>query len=181
MKFKSLKNDHYALLRQKLGLSQTQLAEQLGISKAAISMVESGRRSLPTTALLKLVELEKKMNAALEAGPVTGTETNTDLPAEATAEFSQLHQQQCDEQLHKLTPKLEAMETRYKKLQAQLQLMDKMLEKEPAGPGNSLLMSLEINRNRILSKMSGCNPKEQALLRNKIALLKAEANMNRNS
>jgi transcriptional regulator with XRE-family HTH domain len=180
MKFRHLKKQGYAALREKLGLSQTQLAEQLGISKATVSMAESGRRSLPTAALLKIAALEIKLAAAMETGPVHETEkSNIDLPAEAPPEFSQLCQQQCEQQLYKLTTKLETMEAVHKKLRAQLQLLESMLEKEPAEPGNILVMSLQLHRDRLLSKISRCDPKEQALLRNKVAKLKVEANMNR--
>ncbi|HEV7781649.1 MAG TPA: helix-turn-helix transcriptional regulator [Chitinophagaceae bacterium] len=180
MKLIPKKTQWVTVLREKLGLSQIQLAQQLGVSKAAISMVESDRRTLPGAALLKLVELEKKMTAAIDSNTLTGfPEHNKDLPVEATQEFSQPRQQQYDIQLNHLTAKLEVMEARYKKLRAQLQLVDKMLEKEPAGQPNGLILSLQVQRDRIVSKISRCNPKEQSSLRNKIAVLNAEVNFHK--
>ena len=176
MKLKHSKTQHISGLREKLGLSQTQLANQLCVSKAAISMAESGRRSLPGAALLKLLELEKKMTV-IESNTFTEIpETNKDLPAAVTLEYSQLRLQQCEDQVRQLTHKLETMEALYKKLQGQLRLVETILEKEPDGSN----LTLPIQRDRIFSKMSKCNSKEQALLRDKIALLNAEAGMHRN-
>ncbi|MFN8247674.1 MAG: helix-turn-helix transcriptional regulator [Ferruginibacter sp.] len=46
-------------LRSKLGLSQEKFAEKLGISRSLVNMAENGRRTLPTHALLKFIQLEK--------------------------------------------------------------------------------------------------------------------------
>lgn len=59
MKFRRLKSQSLTATRIRLGLSQNQLAAQLGVSKAAIGMAETGQRKLPLAALIKLVELEK--------------------------------------------------------------------------------------------------------------------------
>lgn len=55
-------------LRLKLGLSQQAFARQIGISKSLVSMVENGRRSLPTQALLKIAELETTLAALEKSG-----------------------------------------------------------------------------------------------------------------
>ena len=57
MKFRSLKGRDFVATRTRLGLSQRQLAEQLGISKAAVSMAETGQRKLPIAALMKMAAL----------------------------------------------------------------------------------------------------------------------------
>jgi transcriptional regulator with XRE-family HTH domain len=46
-------------IRIGLNLSQEEFAQKLGVSRSQVSMAESGKRSLPTAALLKLVELLK--------------------------------------------------------------------------------------------------------------------------
>ncbi|NJL13364.1 MAG: helix-turn-helix domain-containing protein, partial [Microscillaceae bacterium] len=43
--------------RKKLGLSQEEMANYLQISRSLLSMVETGRRALPTPAHLRLAEL----------------------------------------------------------------------------------------------------------------------------
>ena len=42
-------------LRQSIGLSQASLAKELGISKTAISYIETGRRRLPFSIALRLI------------------------------------------------------------------------------------------------------------------------------
>jgi transcriptional regulator with XRE-family HTH domain len=174
MKFRHLKTKGHSATRAKLGLSQRQLAEQLGISKAALSMAETGRRDLPAAALLKLRELEKKLAAAMET---TTEESHIQLTAEATIEFNKLRKEQCDAQIKQLTIKLETMEERYKKLNTQLRLLDTIVEKESGKPDKALVLSLQSQRLNIVSKISKCNAQEQARLRNKIAVLNAEVNM----
>jgi transcriptional regulator with XRE-family HTH domain len=50
-------------IRKKTGLSQQGLAEYLDVSRSLISMAERNLRDLPTTALLKLAEMEKVLAA----------------------------------------------------------------------------------------------------------------------
>lgn len=45
-------------IRVRLGLTQAQLAEQIKVSRSAISMLESGKRTIPTAALIRLSKLE---------------------------------------------------------------------------------------------------------------------------
>lgn len=47
-------------IRKALGLTQTECAAYLGVSRSLLSMVELNKRELPTKALLKLAELELK-------------------------------------------------------------------------------------------------------------------------
>ena len=54
-------------IRERLGLSQDELAGYLNLSKAYISMVESGRRSLPTAAVVKIGKLEQLLAGTLPA------------------------------------------------------------------------------------------------------------------
>ncbi len=80
MKFRSMKAQGFAATRARLGLTQHKLADQLGISRTTIAMVECGRRNLPVPALLKLAELEIKIAAAAIPGTVPTKEgRNTDL------------------------------------------------------------------------------------------------------
>ena len=176
MKFKHLKTKGHAATRAKLGLSQRQLAGQLGISKAALSMAECGRRNLPTAALIKIGELEKKLAAALEANTIAGNE-KIQRAVETLTGSGKLRQERTELQLKKLAIDLEMMTERYKKLQTQLQLLERILEKETDKPDKALILSLQTQRINIVSKMSKCSPQEQARLRNKIAVLNAEVNM----
>ncbi len=48
-------------LRRELGTTQIELAEMLGVSRAILSMVEIGQRTLPDHALLKLSRIQRKL------------------------------------------------------------------------------------------------------------------------
>jgi len=56
-------------IREQLGLSQQQLADYLGISRALLSLVEANQRSLPTNASIKetqLIQAIQKANVHLK-------------------------------------------------------------------------------------------------------------------
>ncbi|MDN3657242.1 helix-turn-helix transcriptional regulator [Ferruginibacter paludis] len=56
------------LLRFKLGLTQVQLAQYLGVTRSQVAMYEKGMRELPTAALLKMAEIELELHRAKAAG-----------------------------------------------------------------------------------------------------------------
>lgn len=180
MKFSNLKTQGFAATRERLGLSQRQLADQLGISRTTIAMAETGRRKLPTAALIKLAGLEIKMTAAMVPDTVTSAEeSNMDLPIQARPEFIKVRELLCDAQIQKLTIRLESMTVQYKRLHMQLRLLEGMLEKESAAADNMFTISMNIHRDRLRKQLSGCSLTGQALLRNRIALLSAESHLNR--
>jgi transcriptional regulator with XRE-family HTH domain len=180
MKFSNLRTQGFAATRTRLGLSQSQLAEQLGISRTAITMAETGRRKLPTAALIKLAGLEIKMAAVMVPDLVsTVKETDMHLPIQATPEFIKVRELQCDMQIQKLTNRLESMTAHYKAFHTQLCLMDGILAKESGEPRSMFIVSMQIHRERIIKQLSKCSLTGQSLLRNKIALLSAESLLNR--
>lgn len=50
------------LLREQLGLSQEIMAYYIGISKSLLAMYERGKREIPTSAMVKLAEMELFLN-----------------------------------------------------------------------------------------------------------------------
>jgi transcriptional regulator with XRE-family HTH domain len=180
MKFSYLQTQSFADTRERLGLSQRQLADQLGISRTTIAMAETGRRNLPVAALLKIAELEIKMaGASVLNTTAPPAESNMDLTLQVNPEMIVYREWHNEAQIYKLTNKLELMTAQYEKLQMQLNLLEGMLEKERGEPGNFFSMSMELHRDRVRKRLSGCSLMEQALLRNRIALLSAESHLNR--
>ena len=92
MKFSSLKSS-FAATRARLGLSQQQLANHLGVAKATVGMAEIGRRKLPVPALLKLAQLEIKLTAASIPGTVAlSKHADKDLPVYTAYRTMQLRE-----------------------------------------------------------------------------------------
>lgn len=54
--------------RKDFGLSQSALAEMLGVSRSTITMAESGRRKLPSAAFVRLVDFSNLADDAGEKG-----------------------------------------------------------------------------------------------------------------
>ena len=180
MRTSKFKTGCFRETRTRLGLSQEQLAEQLGISRSALSMAEYGRRNLPVAALLKLAQLEIKMAAAMvTATAITAKETNITIPPQTSFESIQIRELQCELQIQKLSNLLQTMTIQYKKYDTQLRLLDAILEKESDEPTNVFSLSLQLQRDQVRRQLSRCGPTEQSLLRNRIALLGAETHLNK--
>jgi len=89
------------IIREKLGLSQRDLAQYLLIPSSQIAMYEAGKRDLPTASMLKLASISLFL------------EQNQS----ATEELKLLNQKQKAEALEQLT--VQARELEYKQLKAQ--------------------------------------------------------------
>ncbi len=180
MKLSKFYKSSLASTRTRLNLSQQQLAQHLGISKASIGMAETGRRKLPVAALIKLAELEIKMTAVLPAvASAQQNETNIPLPAHTKCESLLIREMQGELEARKLSAALDGMQEKQQRLQTQLLILDKMIENEPAGAGKELSLWLQLHLHQVLKQLVKCSPVEQSLLRNKIALLNAELHLNR--
>jgi transcriptional regulator with XRE-family HTH domain len=175
MKYNHPQTPGFAATRQRLGLSQQQLANHLGISRSCIAMAEIGQRGLPVKALLKLAELEIQMaSISVTDTAVERIEPGSKIP---TLDVVYDREQQCQFEIVKLTYKLEEMTDKYKSLVLRLQLLDFLLENNIHATGERLL--LQTQRQKTISQLSVCNLSAQTVLRSKIALLSAEANMSR--
>jgi transcriptional regulator with XRE-family HTH domain len=175
MKLQSINAGGFATTRARLGLSQQQLADHLGISKTAVGMAEIGRRHLPTAALLKLAELEIKIAAAQLPGKlVIEKEAATPQQIQASYQSIGLRELQCELQIQKYVYKLQYMTAMYQQYQMQLHSLKDILNKAADPVNNLFILSLQLHRDRVAKQLAKYNLAEQALLRNKIALLSAE-------
>ena len=78
--------DGLAATRARLGMTQRDFAQILGISKALVSMVEGNRRTLPGPCLVKLASLEVAI-----AGAVTTNSKQLPHPVEVEAHYLNEH------------------------------------------------------------------------------------------
>jgi transcriptional regulator with XRE-family HTH domain len=176
MKLSKLRTSGLAATRTRLGLSQQQLAEQLGVSKATISMAETGRRKLPTAALIRLAQLEIKMaTAKTEERSGAVIIASDEMPSPMQCHALEIREMQ----VRKLSGTLENMQLQFNRLHTQLQLIDAMLVKETNPHQNFFALCMQINRERLGRQLSKYGATQQTLLLNKIALLNAEAHLNK--
>ena len=97
-------------VRNKLGLTQQDLAAFLEITRSQLAMAESGKRSLSTDTLIKLATVEK----CIEEKTMTETDKTAVMQAE-TQECIALQIKRCQYELAVLTKKTDAAEARFKK------------------------------------------------------------------
>lgn len=113
-------------IRERLGLTNQQLADYLGVSYSLLTMCQSNKRSLPTNANLQLVRLAMALQQ-LPVLPTTApntTETNTAL------------NQQIDTlklQLHTAQQKLTQMTKLYQQATTKLQMVQALTAQPPSG------------------------------------------------
>ncbi len=165
-----------AATRERLGLSQSQLAKQLKIPKATLAMAEIGQRSLPVAALLKVAELELKIIAASQVPFTNSRGLNVEEePQKAISDFMSAREDECQYEIWGCTRRLVRMEEEYEKLITQLQLIKNMIEPEADKPENDLMIELKYQEMRIVKRISNCGISQQNVLRTRIAVLSAES------
>ena len=103
-------------IRQVLRLSQSELAEYLSLPRSTLSMAEMGRRLLPASCLLKIADLQVKMNInrgrRMELLSQAELKGKDELPAAAMA----ARQHRCNYKLFILQGKLKSMSDQYDQL-----------------------------------------------------------------
>ena len=176
-----------ALVRKKLGLTQQQFADHLEISRSMVLHVERGIRSFSVPVLIKIANLEIKL-----AGD--GTSQEVELPAQPVEQKSiaNYHQSsnsmlarelKCKIESRKLSNKLKTMMAAYEQTSKWLRTIEKILNelKEEGSAGRQTRDAWWYKQQEMaLKKLTSTGLPAQALLRNKIALLDAEAEINKN-
>lgn len=164
-------NDIQAI-RNKLGLSQRDLARYLGITRTLLSMFELNKRPLPTPVLLKLAKLQ------LQVTKTTGSPGNSkDLVSQpgqplqhkqAALPNRPLHTRQ-DCQHSRLQLKLAVMKRQYQHLVQVRATLERLLQdKSGTDPVHSYLQA---QFQHVLQKARACGPEAQDMLNRKISAL----------
>lgn len=87
---KKTRTHSIVVLRERTGLSQAHLADMLGINRSLVNMYERNQRSLPTAAVIKLLELEKAMDQHMAAAA-------PNLPVKTQEKLNKQLQRRADE------------------------------------------------------------------------------------
>ncbi len=165
-----------AQTRKALGLSQQQLADELGVARTTVVMAEQNKRSLPTAAIIKLAEME--INRPAETAALNGDMSM--LKNEATTAWDRAckeflrKQKLCEYKLPELQEKLGKMIILCHKTDEWL----KAIDKAAMAHENSWVKRQRLAAIRRLNK---CDVPAQYLLQRRIELLKAEAELNQNT
>lgn len=170
-----------ASTRARFGLTQEQMAVQLGISRSTVKMIETNKRCLTSDKLVKLAALEIQLATMPPAAKVKLPDCVKDLYEEANecyARKSSNLESHCINKARILEKQLKKMQQQQHELLKGLQNLDpllnhKLLDKNP------LLLQLMHSREKSLKQLSACSPQEQARIKNKIVLLYAEAALNK--
>ncbi|UOQ72150.1 helix-turn-helix domain-containing protein [Hymenobacter cellulosilyticus] len=157
------------VVRTYYGLAQQELADFLGVSRGLVALVETGRRTLPPPAEVRLALLSAHVSRE-------ATCPASSLPAPAW-EPLQLHQRKCLRQAQGLRQELAQRQTQTAQYQRRLQtlpaLYQALLPTTPDGAETKLwLQKIETQARHGLVE---CGPAAQALLTVRIAALEFEA------
>ncbi|CAN5886136.1 hypothetical protein BH11BAC4_BH11BAC4_06670 [soil metagenome] len=171
--------DGLAGLRTRLGYTQQQLADQLNISRSLVAMVENKKRSMPADMLIKMASLEIQL-----AGNKMQQQTVLPHPAELEFSMPDIHSPSLYEralkgrlQSRKLSAKLERMTGQYQETRKYLELLTLLLENKEANEDS--ISWWKASERSCIKKLEKCSLREQALLRNKIALVNAERQLSK--
>jgi len=156
-------------IREMLGLSQSELAQHLGISRSQLSMAEINRRMLPVEILLKIAELQVGFNSSTDKN----TEPLTNVARFEDKEFLDgslaAKEYQYRYKLDELNDKLNAMIKQHEHLFKCLQCIENVLANKTEDSESYDFLVLQ--RQKLRVKISSCNPVKQDELRLKIKIL----------
>jgi len=168
-----------AASRAKLGLTQEQLAMQLGISKSLVKMVETNRRSLSTDKLAQVAKMEQQMD-------LLQLQNNTELPESLKEIYSKTEASvdmsieylglRCSHRAMKLKRQLKRMEREHESMRAGLLNLEALQSMRPQS-GKGIAENILLNRPALLKKIMKCSLNAQEMTRKKIALLHAESTL----
>ena len=152
-------------LRLSLGLTQQQLADMLGITRTQLSMAELNRRLLPTSALLRMGNLEIQITAQ------TSSRIEEELQRQSQKARNFLSAQILENnRLAAVTNiKLEKLRDQHKQFLKALQGVTNLLNNLEANDStNNERLFLEIVEAGLLKKMDTCGIEQQTALQMKI-------------
>jgi len=149
-------------IREDLGQTQDVFAFYLGVSRALLAKHETGQRSLPTAAMLKLVTIVRQMTTDM---PSTLIDAETQKQSMQAKNKLLAQARKYDVLAAIATYKLEAMRERhiqcFKALQVSTNLLDSLPESREAEHDK---LSLELMQLVARKKIRSCGPEAQALL-----------------
>ena len=170
--------------RQRMRLSQTELALELGVSRSLVALVELNKRSLPAAALIKMASLEIQLaGAGFSDQPAKHRAPVLEQPTEPGPMLAapDMRAVFCRHRSIKLQQQLLAMADRYNSLNDDLHNFDQLIEVTEQAVENDSRLAEQLRlsfwqqrRAKVASQLNKCDAPAQASLRNKIALLNAE-------
>ena len=167
------------LTRERLGLSQEQLAEYLGISRSVLANYERTRRSLPTAALIRLSQLEimfanmqqSKSNAHKEFHQPAVIQRQNAARQAFIKEAKYI-----DFKIAKIKRELTLLQTMYAQTQEWLFVIQGLsIADLPEKTRARHLKWTAIAQDAATKKLERCDPAAQMMLEIKIAVLAAKA------
>ena len=159
-----------------LGLSQSELAEHLAIPRSTLSMAETNQRMLPAAVLLKIADLQLKMNN--NRGKRMELLTREELPVkrmpdDLSFESMRANEQLCNYKLHVMKVKLNNMSNQYDHLRQSRAAIENVLnEKAETAPDH---IFWKWQHEKVLAKLNNCSLYKQDRLRLQIKMLETEA------
>lgn len=150
---------------------------QLGISKSKLKLVETNRRTLTSNEMVRLAAMEIQLAALPAVKKSTLLPCVRELYDRTNTGYAldiRHRQNHCNLEVKRREKKLAKMIVEYDSLLICLRNMDSM---ESAGldPRDTLVSHFMARRPQLLKRLAKCGPQEQAKLRQRIALLRAEA------
>lgn len=173
-KTRSYYNSSLLQVRKKLGLTQQQLADELQLSRVSITMIEQGKRSLSTTALLKLATLEMQAQDKRAGDPGDSSSLHPAMAShyaviksKRSCSVFMIQEASCRLKGRKLADSLQQMTARYEQLNHWMKLAETMIE----------TAELKKQKQAVQKKLDKCGLAAQGLLRHEISLAEAQASL----
>ncbi len=176
------KNEAIRGLREKLGITQSELAEILQVARSTLAMHEGKERPLPSVPLLKLAVLQIRLSELPEMNSAKAPHPSEHIFLASSLEASRCmteREAKCRAQSKRLNEELKLRIAEYERTRQWLHLAEHALEEKNFRLANEAEW-WKLQRHIAISKLAGCGTPVQQKLRSRIALLDGEAELNRN-
>ena len=160
-------------IRQMLRLSQSELAEYLSIPRSTLSMAEMGQRLLTAASLLKIADLQLKLNPNRERRMELLSQAETKPKNQPPAASMAARQSRCNYKLFMLQGRLKTMSDQYDQLTLTLETLEAVLAEKPTGADDYVFWKWQ--QQRAMDKQERCGLLRQDHLRLQIKMLETEA------
>ena len=159
-------------IREKLGLSQTDMGGLLGMPRSSASMYEIGSRNLSSRQLALLSKIELLMQGELEIKPCEKISIKAQQNTASTIKKMEQRIDKAAFDCLKLQRKLTALINSYAKTESLWAIISRLKEETPEN--KSLMVYLNLLEIRCLEKIDNCGPHQQAEITFRINMLQYE-------
>ena len=179
MKTTKIKRDAIGLveLRESFGLNQKLMAMYLNMNLDSLKSIETGKRSLPTYALITLANLELQQDKNKQAGFSAPHPAEYENAAYFREKYQLLNtrEQKCRKEQNAVAKQLDLMKCNYRTLRLRLQVIEEVIAGNKGS--ETQMLQWQSQKNMATQALGKCGMLVQLLTKTRLEILETEINL----